>query len=79
MYLVDEANTDIADTVVACDFSFSGAISTDSPDTIIKGYIGSKATIKFLNDGKTFFCKTSVTNIQMISPSNWEVFKSVSG
>ena len=54
LYLVGDGG-DIADTEIACDFSdFSGAISTDSSNTVIKGYIGSKTTMKLLNDGLTF-------------------------
>ena len=73
LYLVRDGG-DVADTEVACDFSFSGTRTTDSPDTIIRGYIGSKATVKFLKDGQTLFLSTYVINIQMVSLRIWETF-----
>ena len=50
LYLVGEGE-DFGDTEVKCGYSFSGAVTSDSLTTIIRGHIGSKASVKFLNEG----------------------------
>ena len=62
LYLVGDEG-DIADKEINCNYDFSGVVTTNSSNTIIKGHLGSKATVKFLNEGKILFFNSIKTNI----------------
>ena len=62
LYLVGN-DGDIADTEVACDYSFSGDMATGSSGNIIRGRIGSNATLKYFRDGLIFIFSIHVIDI----------------